>query len=54
MWLVAMIADGIGVANKIQPVDRHALAEVLGIEKLVYQFIIGCRRWILDKLVDSF
>ena len=47
-----MIADGIGITHKIQPVHSHALAVVRRIQQTVHQSVPRIVSWIVDELFD--
>ena len=49
---IAMVADGVGVADHIQPADGHALAVVRRGQQAVDELRVGVRRLILDEGFD--
>jgi hypothetical protein len=51
-FLIAVVSDGVGIANQVQPPHGHALAKVRGGEESVYQPFVSTRRIIPQKLLD--
>ncbi len=50
--VVAVVADGVGVADQIEPVHRHALAVVGRIEQAVHELLVSVRRFVIDERGD--
>ena len=49
--LIAVIADGVGKANDIEPRHRHAFAVVRRFQQLIDQAFIGPRTWVAEEVL---
>ena len=47
--IVAVVSDGVGVTDQIQPMHRHSFAKPRVDQKPVYEFLIGFGGWVLEK-----
>ena len=52
MVLVAVVADGVGVAHEVEPVHRHALAVVLARQQPVDELLVGVGSLSFDERID--
>jgi hypothetical protein len=49
-----VVSHGVGIAHQVEPVHRHALAEVRRSEQPVHQLFVRIRIGIVDKRVHLF